>query len=172
MCIKYYSLPAVGYFIIKYLYERNWKELKIFLIGIIPILIVFFIIPLIMFDWFYNSLFNWYSVGPQIPLYLRIIPAATIFLLFVLFRLNKSDHIELSILSIITLASFMIFGYPYLRWFQAAIFYGVLKEREFFVINLNFKSFKREIKVNNHILTFIFSIFAVILAYFFILFVH
>ena len=172
MCIKYYTLPAVGFFFIKHLYERNWKEMKYFLLGVIPILIVFFLIPLIIFDWFYNSLFNWYSVGPQIPLYLRIIPAATIFLLFVLFRLNKSDHIEISILSIITLGSFMIFSYPYLRWFQAAIFYGILKKKEFFIINLNSGKIKREIKINNHILTFIFSIFAVFLAYFFIIFVH
>ena len=172
MCIKYYTLPAVGFFFIKHLYERNWNEMKIFLLGIIPLLIVLFIIPLFIFDWFYESLFNWYSIGPQIPLYLRIIPGTTIFLLFILFRLNKSDHIEISILSIIALGSFMIFSYPYLRWFQAAIFYGILKEKEFYVINLNFRFLRGEIKINNHIFTFIFSIFAVILAYLFILYVH
>ncbi|MFX0138442.1 MAG: hypothetical protein ACFFDN_32670 [Candidatus Hodarchaeota archaeon] len=172
MCIKYYTLPAVGFFFIKYLYERNWKDFKIFLVGVIPILILFFIIPLIIFDWFYNSLFNWYSLGVRTPLYLRIIPAASIFLLFILFRLHKSDHIEISILSIITLGTFMFFSYPYLRWFQAAIFYGILKEKEFSVINLKFGNIKREIEITNHILTFIFSIFAVVLAYFFILFVH
>lgn len=172
MCIKYYTLPAVGFFFVKHIYDRNWEEMKIFLLGIIPILIVFFVIPLFIFDWFYNSLFNWYSVGPQIPIYLRIIPATTIFLLFILFRLNESDHIEISILSIMTLGSFMIFSYPYLRWFQTAIFYGILKERDYYEINLNFKIFKGEILINNHILTFIISIFAVFLAYLFILFIH
>ena len=62
---------------------------------------------------------------------------------------SKKTHLFIALLGFggVTLASFMIFSYPYLRWFQAAIFYGILKEREFFVINLNFKFFKGEIKI-------------------------
>ena len=170
MCIKYYTLPALGFFFIKYLYERDWKEMKIFFETIVPLVIVFLLIPLFIFEWFYDSLFNWYSVGASLPLFIRVIPIATISILFILFRLSKSDSFEITILSIVVLGSFMIFSYPYLRWFQAIIFYGILKEKEFFTLNL--KYLKKEIKVNNHLITFYFSIFGVFLAYLFILYIH
>jgi len=45
MCAKFYTLPACGLFLIKYWYNKDWKELKIFLITIVPLVFVFLIIP-------------------------------------------------------------------------------------------------------------------------------
>ena len=172
MCIKYYTLPAVGFFFLKYLIDKDWKEMKIFLISIAPLLIIFLILPLFLTDWFFNILFNWYSVGISIPLFIKIIPPVSIALLFIIFRMNKSDAFEISILSTVTTASFMVFSYFYLRWFQSILFYGVLKEKEFFTLNLNLGFKKREIIVNNHLITFYLSFLGVLLAYLLIIFVY
>ena len=172
MCIKYYTLPAIGFFFIKYVYEKDWNEMKIFLISIIPLLTIFLILPLFYYEPFSVSLFNWYSTGADIPLFIRLIPITTIFLLFTLFRLAKSDRFEISIISIVALGSFMIFSYPFLRWFQAIIFYGLLREKEFFTLNLNLGFFKKKLIVNNHILTFYLSILGVLLAIVFIVYIH
>lgn len=171
MCTKYYTLPALGFFFIKYIYEKNWGELKIFLICMIPLLTIFLLLPLIYFKWFYQVIFNWSSFG-SVPLYLRLIPISSIFLIYTLLRLKNADSFEISNVSIIAAASFMIFSFPYLRWFQTIIFYGILKEKEFFTFNLNLGFVRKEITVDNHLLTYILSIFGVFFAYIFILFVH
>jgi len=69
------------------------------------------------------------------------------------------------------MASFMVFSYPYLRWFQSIIFYGILVERDFFKFDLNLGIVKRTINVNNHILTFYLSFGGVFLSYLFILYI-
>ncbi|MFX0105284.1 MAG: hypothetical protein ACFE75_07320, partial [Candidatus Hodarchaeota archaeon] len=170
ICTKYYTLPAIGFLFLKFLIERNWKELKIFLITITPLLTIFLIIPLFVTDWFLNSLINWTS--SSLPLFIQIIPFVIIAFLFIFFRLREADAFEISIISTIGTASFMFFTYPYLRWFQAILFYGILKEKEFFSFNLNLGFVKREIKVDNHILTFYLSFVAVFIAYLLIIFVY
>lgn len=171
MCIKYYTLPASGFFFVKYIYEKNWRELKIFLICIIPLLIVFLVFPLLYFEWFYREIFRWSSIN-SLPLYLRLIPICSIFLVYTFLRLKNADSFEISIISIMATASFMIFSYPFLRWFQTLIYYGILKEKEIYTFNLNIFNKKKEFIVDNHVLTYILSIFGVFLAYIFILFVH
>ena len=69
------------------------------------------------------------------------------------------------IFSIVVTASVMFFSNPFVRYFQPLIFYGILKTREFFSFNLNLGIIKGKISVDNHIVTFILSIFAVALAY-------
>jgi len=44
MCTKYYTLPAVGFLFLKFLIEGNWKEMKVFIISIAPLLIALLII--------------------------------------------------------------------------------------------------------------------------------
>ncbi|MFX0041186.1 MAG: hypothetical protein ACFFCY_16330, partial [Promethearchaeota archaeon] len=85
--------------------------------------------------------------------------------------LKKSNEFENVIISIIAMASFMIFSYPYLRWFQSIIFYGILVEKDFFTFELNLGFIKRKINVNNHIITFYLSFLGVLMSYLFILFV-
>lgn len=172
MCTKYYTLPAVVFLFLKYLIERNWKEMKVFIISIAPLLAILLIIPLFVTDWFLGTLIYWSSFGTEIPLLVRIIPFTILALLYIFFRLRDADPFEISIVSTIVTGSFMVFSFFYLRWFQAIIFYGILKEKEFFSFNLNLGLVKREIKVDNHILTFYLSFVAVFIAYLLIVFIY
>ncbi len=171
MCVKYYTLPALGFLFFKYLYEKNWKEMKIFIIIMASILVIFLIMPMLIFEKYLTELLAWYSHGDFLPLYIRIIPIGLISLFFIFFRLKKSDAFEIVIVSIIVMASFMIFSYSYLRWFQSIIFYGILIERDFFSFNLNLGFIEREIKINNHTLTFYLSFVGVFLSYLVIIFI-
>ena len=171
MCIKYYSLPALGFLFIKYLFEKDWEEMKKFILSIVPTLIIFLILPFFLSESYLSELLEWYSIGSDVPLYFRIIPIGLIALFFIIFRLKESNEFEIIIVSIIAMASFMFFSYPYLRWFQAVIFYGILVERDFFSFNLNLGVIKREININNHTLTFYLSFLGVLLSYIFILYI-
>lgn len=171
ICVKYYTLPALGFFFLKYLYEKDWNELKRFILSMAPILIAFLILPILFLEPYLSDLLEWYSIGKKVPLYLRIIPIGLITLFFIIFRLRKSNDFEIIIISIIAMASFMIFSYPYLRWFQSIIFYGILIERDFFQFDLNLGIIKRTINVNNHVLTFYLSFVGVLLSYIFILYI-
>ena len=171
MCTKYYTLPALVFLFLKNLYDKNWKEMKIFLVTIAPLLIIFILIPFSYLDYYSKELFTWYSYGSYVPLHIRIIPIVSIFLIFTFFRLKKSDPFEIIIVSIVAMASFMFFSYPYLRWFQSIIFYGILKKKDFFTFNLNLGVRKIEIVIDNHLLTFFLSMFGVLLSYLFILFI-
>ncbi|MFW9999511.1 MAG: hypothetical protein ACFE9Q_05025 [Candidatus Hodarchaeota archaeon] len=172
ICSKYYTLPAVGFLFLKYLIKKNWQEMKIFILTIAPIIIALLILPLFVTDWFLDTLINWSSSGTELPLFIRIIPFIIIAFLFILFRLKEADQFEIIIISTITTASFMIFSFLYARWFQAILFYGILKEKDFFSFNLNLGLFKREVKVNNHILTFYLSFVAVFISYLLIIFIY
>ena len=169
MCTKYYTLPVLGFLFLKLLYEKDWGELKVFVFVLAIVLLVFLIVPMLVFDRYLTELLDWYNIGEEYPLYIRIIPFALIAVLFIIFRLKDTNTFEIIIISIIAMASFMFFSYPYLRWFQSIIFYGILIERDFFSFNLNLGIIEREIKINNHTLTFYLSFVGVILAFGFIL---
>ncbi len=172
MCTKYYTLPAVGFLFLKFLIDKNWNEMKVFIISIAPLLIILLIIPLFITDWFLDNLINWSSSGIELPLYIRLIPSIIIALLFIFIRLRDTDPFEISIVSTTATASFMIFSYAYARWFQSIIFYGILIEKEFFSFNLNLGFIKREINVDNHILTFYLSFIAVFISYLLIILIY
>ncbi|MFX1320959.1 MAG: hypothetical protein ACFFAQ_04855 [Promethearchaeota archaeon] len=172
MCTKYYTIPAVGFFFLKYLAEKDWSEMKIFVLSIFPILILFLIIPLFITDWLLDVLISWNNMGTDIPLYIKVIPPVILILLFIFLRLKKSDPFEISIISTLITASFMVFTFIYLRWFQCILFYGILKEREYSSFNLNLGFIKREIKITNHLITFYLSFLAVTFSYLLIILVY
>lgn len=172
MCIKYYTLPAVGFFFLKYIQEKNWKEMKMLLISIIPSIIVFLVLPLFLSDWFFNGLFVFYSAGVELPIYIKIIPMAIFSFIFIIFRLKKSDPMEITIISTVATGFFLIFSFFYLRWFQLILFYGILKEKEFFAYELNLGSIKRKIIFSNHLITFYLSFLATICSVLLIIFVY
>lgn len=170
MCIKYYTIPAIGFLFIKFLYEKDWKELKIFLITIIPLLLLLLIFPLFFLTYHYQILIEWNDRGSYVPIYIRVLPFICIFILFLLFRLKNSDVFEIIIISIVALGTYLFFSWFFLRWFQSIIFYGILKEREFFKFKLNLGFLQREINVNNHLLTFYLSFIGVFLSFLIIIF--
>ena len=163
---KIYTLPVLGFFFLKFIIERDWKELKMFLITTISVLFLFLIVPIFFGENFLLTYLYWNARGETlIPLYIRLIPVSILIILFLLFRLKKADIFEIIIFSIVVTASVMFFSNPFVRYFQPLLFYGVLKHKEFFSFKLNLGIIKGKITVDNHILTFVLSIFAVVLAY-------
>lgn len=169
---KLYTLPILGYLLIKFMVDKNWKEMKVFLFSTIPILIIFLIAPFFYWE-HYLDFYNFWNLRGEMgfPLYIRLIPPITIFCTYLIFRIKKGDIVENIFVSIFTMASFMFFSNPYIRYFQSYIFYGILKPKEFFTFKLNLGFIKREIIVDNNLLVFYFSIFNVFLAYLIIIFI-
>lgn len=169
---KWYTLPTVAFFFIKYLIEKDWREMKIFLISVVPLLFSFLILPFFFWEDYINIYLYWESLGAEFaPIYFRILLIAIISILFLIFRLKKADPIEITFVSIVTMVSFMFFSVPFIRYFQPLIFYGILKTKEFFTINLDLKFIKRRIIFDNNLLVFYLSILACGLAYLMIIFV-
>ncbi|MFX1392863.1 MAG: hypothetical protein ACFFAH_04730 [Promethearchaeota archaeon] len=171
MCAKYYTIPAIGFLLTKYLYEKDWREVKILIICIVPLLLIFIVLPLFYLDYYYKELAAWNELGSYVPIYVRTLPFLFIAILFILLRLKKTDPFEIIFISVIALGTYLFFSYTYLRWFQSVIFYGILKEKEFFRFNLNIGFIKKEINVNNHFLTFYLSFLGVFFSYLIIILV-
>lgn len=170
--VKIYTIPVLGFFFLKFIIKKDWKELKMFLISNIIVLGVFFIVPLFFGQNVIATYIFWNARGESLlPLYIRILPALVITLLYIIFRLKKADLFEITILSIVVTASILFFSNPFIRYFQPLLFYGILKNKDFFSfkINLGFL-IKGRITVDNHIITFVLSILAVLLAFLLIVF--
>lgn len=163
---KIYTFPVIGFFFLKFIIEKDWKELKMFLITTISVLFLFLIVPIFFGGNFLLTFLFWNTRGETfIPFYIRLIPVSILIILFLLFRLKKADIFEIIIFSIVVTASVMFFSNPFVRYFQPLLFYGILKHKEFFSFKLNLGIIKGKITVDNHIITFVLSIFAVMLAY-------
>ena len=163
---KIYTFPVIGFFFLKFIIEKDWKELKMFLITTVSVLFLFLIVPIFFGENFLLTYLFWNARGETfVPLYIRLIPVSILIILFLLFRLKKADIFEIIIFSIVVTASVMFFSNPFVRYFQPLIFYGILKHKEFFSFKLNWGIIKGKITVDNHIITFVLSIFAVVLAY-------
>ena len=141
--------------------------MKMFLITAISVLFLFLIVPIFFGENFLLTFLFWNTRGESfIPFYIRLIPVSILIILFLIFRFKKADLFELIIFSIAVTASVMFFSNPFVRYFQPLIFYGILiKYREYFSFKLNLGIIKGKITVDNHLITFILSIFAVALAY-------
>lgn len=171
MCIKYYTVPIIGILFLKFLYDKKWKELKTFLIITIPLIVGFLVIPFFYSQSFSEELVEWYNIGSEYPLPIRVLPSVVIFVLFFIFIFKKADILEIIIVSIIATGTFLFFSYPYLRWFQSIILYGILKQKEFFSFSLDLQFVERKINVNNHLITFYLSFLGVLASYLMIIFV-
>jgi len=169
---KLYTLPVIGFFFLKFLIEKNWKEMKIFLLSTIPVVILFLILPFFYWENYLSLYSFWVQRGEAVlPLYLRLIPVAIVGGLFILFRLRKADLLEITFVSIFIFAIFMFFSNPYIRYFQALLFFGILTPKEFFTFKLNLGFIKREVVFDNNLLVFYSSFVLVGVAYFIIIFI-
>jgi len=172
VCAKLYTLPVIGLLFLKLVYDKNWDELKIFLITTVIIIFIFIISPVFYLEGYLESYALWNQRGEgYLPLYIRLIPAAVLTILYFIFRFRKADTIETIFISIFIMASFIFFSNPYIRYFQPFIFFGILKPNEFFDLNLNLRSTKFKIKIDNNLLVFFVSIICVFLAIFLIMFI-
>jgi len=167
ICAKYYSLPALVLLFIKALYQKNWNDIKLIFIIAIPLCLIFLLIPFFYFPSFSNAFNRYPTIGilPQIPLYIKILPSVILILIFIIFRLKKSNPLEISIISIISMALLLFFIFPFIRWFQVILFYGILKEKDYFTLELKIGFIKKKVIINNHLLTFYLSFIGVLFAY-------
>ena len=163
---KIYTIPFIGFFFLKFFIEKDWKEMKVFLLTTISVLFLFLIVPIFFGQNFLITFLFWNTRGETVvPIYIRLMPVVVLTILFLLVRLKKADLLEIIIFSTVVTASVMFFSNPFVRYFQPILFYGILKHKEFFSFNLDLGIIKGKISVDNHILTFVLSIFAVVLAY-------
>ncbi len=168
---KIYTLPIMGFFFLKFLIEKDWNEMKKFLIITIPIVVVFLAIPFFYIENYLNLYLLWNEAGEDIlPLYIRLIIVAIMGLLYIFFRLKKAGIIEMTFFSILIIAVLLFFSKPFIRYFQPLLIYGILTPYVFFSFTLNLGFIKRKITFDNNLLVFYSSFILVGIAYLIIIF--
>jgi len=169
---KIYTLPIVGLFFVKFIIEKDWDEMKKFLICTVPIILIFLVSPIFYIENYIRLYFVWNELGEvTLPLFIRIIPALAITGVFLAFRLKKADLVEITFVSILITAMFMFFSLPYVRYFEPMLIFGILTIKTFFTFNLNLGFIKREIKFDNNLLVFYSSFLLVAVAYLIVIFI-
>lgn len=152
---KIFTLPFIALFFIKFLLEKNWNEMKNLLIWTVPVMFLFLVTPIFFIENYIGLYFLWNEVGEvTLPLYIRIIPALVIVGVYLIFRLKKTELIEIIFVSILITASFLFFTRQYLRYFQALLFIIILSPKVFFEFRLNLGFVKRKIVFDNNLLVF------------------
>lgn len=168
---KIYTLPSIGFLFLKYLIEKDWDEMKKFLIGTIPIIFIFLVSPVFFIENYLNLFFAWNQMGEEVlPLYVRLIPVGVIGLSYIFLRLKKAKTLEITFFSILFMVTFMFFSQPFIRYFQPLLIYGILTPYVFFTFTLNLGFIKRKIVFDNHLFVFYISFILVGLAYLIIIF--
>lgn len=168
---KFYTLPIIGFFFLKFLIERDWEEMKMFLICTVPIVFLFLISPIFYLENYFYVYILWNEFGEDvIPLYIRLIIIAIMSLSYIFFRLKKAGIIEITFFSILVMAVLLFFSKPFIRYFQPLLIYGILTPYVFFTFTLNLGFIKRKIVFDNHLLVFYSSFILVGAAYLIIVF--
>jgi len=168
---KIYTLPIIGFFFLKFILEKDWVEIKKFLIGTLPIVFIFLVTPIFYIDNYVSLYLLWNEVGEDIlPLYIRLIIIAIMCLAYIFFRIKKAGLLEITFFSIVVMAVLLFFSKPFIRYFQPILIYGILTPSTFFTFTINFGFIKRKINFNNHLLVFYSSFIFVGAAYLIIIY--
>lgn len=176
MCSKWFTLPAAPYFFLKYLFEKNWGEIKKLSIFLGMPLIIFLISPILYLPNYLDLYINWVTgvnttSFEGLPTIIKLIPISLIFILYLLFRLKKADLLEITFFSIIVMFSIMFWSRFYVRYFTPLILYGHLKtNNNICKIDINLKITRIYFKVGNHLFTLALSVLGCIAAIAIILF--
>ncbi len=177
MSIKWFTLPAAAYFFLKFLYEKDWKEMKKLIIYLGIPLIIFLVSPILYLPNYLNLYIGWLSSAEPSailnpPFYVKIILFASIFFIYLIIRIQKADLLEMTFFSIIVMFSIMFWRRTYVRYLTPLILYGHLKTKEDIItLDINLKIARLNFKVGNHLLTYIFSILGCLVSIAIILFV-
>ncbi len=168
---KIYTLPIVGFFFLKFLIEKDWAEMKKFIIGTVPIVFIFLIAPFFYIDNYIQLYILWNEAGEDVlPFFIRVIIVAAVTLTYLLIRLKKAVLIEIIFFSAFIIAIFLFFSKPFIRYFQPILIYGILTPYTFSTFTLNLGFIKRRIKFDNNLIVFYSSFIFVGLAYVIIVF--
>ncbi|UCC19262.1 MAG: hypothetical protein JSV62_14340 [Promethearchaeota archaeon] len=177
MCTKWFTLPAAPYFFIKFLLEKDWKEMKKFIIFLgVPILI-FLVSPLLYLPNYIDLYTGWLS-GSNIPIFneisifVKLGLFLAIFLGYLIIRIKKADFLEITFFSIVVMFSIMFWRRLYVRYLTPLVLYGHLKTNEnIFTIDIDFKIIHVNFRVGNNLITYGFSILGCLAAIAIIIFI-
>ena len=177
MSVKWFTLPAAVYFFFKFLFDRNWEEMKKIIIYVgIPIFI-FLISPIFYLPNYLDLYIGWlaspdYASIYNPPLIFKLLLFGAVFIGILIFRIKKADLLELTFLSIIVMFSILFWRRTYVRYLTPLILYGHLKTREsIFTIDIDFKIARVHFQTGNHLLTYFLSILGCVASIAIILFV-
>jgi hypothetical protein len=177
MSTKWFTLPAAAYFFIKFLYEKDWKELKNLVIYLGIPLIIFLISPILYLPNYLDLYIGWLSSAEPSaiynpPLYVKIILFAAVFFIYLIIRIKKADLLEMTFFSIIVMFSIMFWRRTYIRYLTPLILYGHLKtNNRIFSIDVDMKLTRIHFNVGNHLLTYFLSVLGCIVSIAIILFI-
>ncbi|GAB4311325.1 MAG: hypothetical protein Kow0069_11680 [Promethearchaeota archaeon] len=133
--IKWFTLPAVALLPLKYLLERNYRELAKFGVIVGSVVVAFLVLPFFVLPG-YKTLLDFWVVrggrleGTDLPLHLRVVPIVVTFVLYCALRLRKASVLEIAFASVAVMFTFMAFSKPYLRYLLALTFAGHLSYDE------------------------------------------
>ncbi|MHA2393660.1 MAG: hypothetical protein ACXAEX_17115 [Promethearchaeota archaeon] len=177
MCTKWFTLPAAPYFFIKFLFEKDWKEMKKFII-LLGIPIVVFLISSLLYLPNYLDLYTGWLSGSnissfeEVPLFIKLGLFGVVFLGYLVIRFKKADLLEITFASIIVMFSIMFWKRLYVRYLTPLVLYGHLKTNEnIFTVDIDFRIIHAKFKVGNHMFTYGFSILGCIAAIAVIIFI-
>jgi len=163
MSVKWFTLPAAAYFFFKFLFSKNWREIKRIVIYIgIPI-IIFLITPIFYLPNYLDLYIGWLSSTEVAALYnppliFKLLLFGAVFLSYLIFRMKKADLLEITFFSIIVMFSILFWRRTYVRYLTPLILYGHLTTKEsVFTIDIDFKIARFHFQVGNHLLTYFLS---------------
>jgi len=164
MSVKWFTLPAAAYFFFKFLFSKNWREVKkIFIYIGIPI-IIFLITPIFYLPNYLDLYIGWLSSAEEAalfnpPLIFKLLLFGAVFVSYMIFRIKKADLLEITFFSIIVMFSVLFWRRTYVRYLTPLILYGHLTAKEsIFTINIDFKIARVHFQTGNHLLTYFLSI--------------
>ena len=164
MSVKWFTLPAAAYFFFKFLFKKNWKEVKRVIIFIgIPI-IIFLISPIFYLPNYLDLYIGWLSSTEAAalynpPLFVKLGLFGAVFIGYMIIRIKKADLLELNFFAIIVMFTILFWRRTYVRYLTPLILYGHLTTKDsIFTIDINLKITRIYFRVGNHLLTYILSI--------------
>jgi hypothetical protein len=162
---KWYTLPFLIIVFIKYVREKDWKEMKQFIIYTGVPIFIFLISPFLYLPNYLNLYIDWLSghaYSATIPFHFRIIPF--VILIFIgFYKARDFDLLDITAYSIVIMVSILWWSRLYVRYLAPLIYFGhIFGPKEIYSFQIRISDKVWELKINNHVLTYISSCIAVI----------
>ncbi len=164
MSAKWFTLPAAAYFFLKFLLDKDWKEMKKLFVFIGVPIMLFLISPILYLPDYLNLYFGWLSSTEVAafynpPLLVKVLLFGAIFFVYFIFRVKKADLLEITFFSIIVMFSLLFWRRTYVRYLTPLILYGHLKTKDaILTFDFDVKISRVHFQIGNHLLTYLLSI--------------
>ncbi|TFF96526.1 MAG: hypothetical protein EU547_06335 [Promethearchaeota archaeon] len=162
-CVKWYTLPLLFFIFLKHLLEKDWNQMKKFIIYSGVPIFIFLLSPIFYLPNYLDLYLSWlsgHSITSSIPFYVKIIPFVILLIIFT-FKIKKFDFIDLIFISIILMVTIIWWSRFYIRYLAPLIYYGHINTNEsLFSFKMEVSDKQWNFSLNKHSLTFIISILA------------